>query len=109
MVVYLDSWNDGGPKKEVGVGNITPRAFPRTCRLLLAPSWLSSNRARKTAPGGVWYTPPVVFGSGMFGCDAARKGVQQYTVYRYSQHGTPNEKQESYSTAVASPGWLFLF
>ena len=26
--------------------------FPKTCRLVLGPSWLSSNRAWKTAPGG---------------------------------------------------------
>ena len=48
---YLNSsWNGGGAK-QVGVGNISPRAFRRHCRsVLLASSWLSSSRAWKTAP-----------------------------------------------------------
>ena len=49
---YLhSSWNSVGATK-VGVGNISPRAFRRrVCRSVMAPSWLLSNRAWKTAAG----------------------------------------------------------
>ena len=55
---YLHSWNSVGAQ-EAGVGNVSPRREfrRRTYRSLLSPSWLSSNRAWKTVPGGgVIYT-----------------------------------------------------
>ena len=55
---YLDSWNsvNSAAAKELGVGTISPRVFRRrivryVTLLALAPSWLASNRAWKTAPG----------------------------------------------------------
>ena len=44
----------------MSVGTISPRAFRRRERSVLAPSWLSSNRAWKTPQVGVIY--PVVCG-----------------------------------------------
>ena len=52
---YLHSWRswNNACAKKVGVENMLPRLF-RRCgyRSVLLPSWFSSNRAWKTAPGG---------------------------------------------------------
>ena len=60
--VYLhSSWNSFGAKKD-RPWKYLAKSFPKTCRLILATSWLSSNRAWKTTPGvcdihrRTWYT-----------------------------------------------------
>ena len=58
-VRYVGSWNSAGAK-EIGVRNISPRAFYGSVLALLAPSWLSSNRAWENRPSSVWYTPCTV-------------------------------------------------
>ena len=45
------SWNCVGAYKSWGTKHLVKR-FPKTYRSVLAPSWLSSNRAWKSAPGG---------------------------------------------------------
>ena len=42
--------------KKLGAGKHLAESVPKTCRPVLAPSWLPSNRAWKTAPGGGWHT-----------------------------------------------------
>ena len=58
---YLHSWNSVGAKKGQRWKHLA-ESFPKTKRSVLAPSWLSSKRARKTARGGcginhrrIWY------------------------------------------------------
>ena len=50
---YLRSWSTAvvSVPKKVGAGNFFDDSFPKTCRSVLAPSWLSSNRPWKIAPG----------------------------------------------------------
>ena len=43
-------------QNKFSVGNVSRRAFRRTHRSVLAPSWLSSDRGWKTAPVGVQHT-----------------------------------------------------
>ena len=47
---FLHSWNSVGGKN-VGDGKHLAESFPKMYRSASAPSWLSSNRAWKTAPG----------------------------------------------------------
>ena len=54
---YLHSRNSATGATKVGLGNISPRAFPYTHRSVLAPSWLSTNRASKNRPRRVRYAP----------------------------------------------------
>ena len=48
---YLHSWSSIGAQK-VRPGKHVAESFRKTYRSVLAPSWLSSSRAGKTAPGG---------------------------------------------------------
>ena len=65
----IDSWNSvGAQKNKIGVGNVSARAFEKDVRIcvsfrfVLAPSWLSSNRAWNTSLAGCDTPPPLYAG-----------------------------------------------
>ena len=86
--------------KQVGAGDMSPRAFLRHThhRSVLAPSWLSSNRAWKTARGRRlgWCTPSYtvvykfpledVVGLKSRGCRKLKRGTSSSDVPVYSEH-----------------------
>ena len=53
---YLHSRKSVGVKTRRRLKHLA-EGFPKTYRSVLAPSWLSSNRAWKNRPRGLWYTP----------------------------------------------------
>ena len=64
-----------------GFGRDLAESFPKAFRSVLASDWLSSNRAWKNRPRGLWYTPTYSVVMIQYGSDGPTFGEHVLQLY----------------------------